>query len=113
MSMIPNNLFRLFKKLFICFFFQFNTLTRGFEVTSIPNTLLEITSLLKDRSELYSGEGEPIVTLLMEMLTYINNTSLSIDFNGGNNYFFEAVDSLLHFSSAIIHKEVIILNNFV
>jgi hypothetical protein len=82
-------------------------LSLGYERTTVSETVYEVVSWLQGRTGVYPGEGEPLVGLLGQVLSYLTATRGWPQLVNTTHNLFAAVNALLHKNSSIINQQVI------
>ncbi|XP_024085184.1 uncharacterized protein LOC106671005, partial [Cimex lectularius] len=84
---------------------NFIRLTLGYEGTTARATVFEIASWLGGRTKVHPGEAEPLVSLLANVLDYLNTTKDMPELVNTTPNFITAVSSLLLRNASIINQQ--------
>ncbi|KAJ4440133.1 hypothetical protein ANN_08271 [Periplaneta americana] len=87
---------------------QFHSLTLGYLNTSGNATLKACHNYLTQRSSLYPGEGEAILEMLEEVLSYMNFTGENEEILASAHSFYEIINILLERNFSVINAEKVV-----
>lgn len=88
------------------FVLKLRKLTLGYGNTTALETVTGILGLLRDRGVIYPGEGEPAITVLHSVLSYLNMSASWEDLLNTTSFFYSTVNALLKHRNAIINHQV-------
>ncbi|KAG8260941.1 hypothetical protein J6590_085670 [Homalodisca vitripennis] len=86
---------------------NFHKVTLGFGNTTAMDAVFGVLTSLRDRGVIYPGEGEPAISLLHRVATYLNLTAGWEELANSTSFLYSAVNTLLlHRNSIINHQKV-------
>lgn len=85
---------------------QFHKVTLGFGNTTAMNAVFGVLSSLRDRGVVYPGEGEPAISLLHRVTSFLNDSFNLEQLVNSTQYFYSAVNTLLLHRNFVINYQV-------
>lgn len=85
---------------------QFRSLTLGYQKTSGNATLKACHEYLVQQASLYPGEGEAVLDMLQEVLSFMNYTGENDEFLATAQAFYQIINILLERNYSVINTKV-------
>jgi hypothetical protein len=94
------------KTLKFFFYSQFRSLTLGYQNTSGNATLKACHEYLVQQMSLYPGEGEAVLDMLQEVLSFMNYTGENEEFLASAQAFYQIINILLERNYSVVNSKV-------